>query len=446
MTRAEEPAAGVERRTFGASGRGAHRRRAAHRTDRDARSRPDRDGRPRGADPGDRTSPATISKTPPRSAVRRRPSRWRRALADLARTKAGDFPVGLVGVGGTGAAGDPSRRRARRRRRPTRPDRGARHPRRRSTATTRRAVLARVTAKTLIMNGQQDPDAAAAAARWHHDRLPGSRVEMVPGSPGASPDGRLSLADVWDRVLSHVAPGTKLPPDADRRPDRRRDLGRERRADLPRLRRAVGRARRRGRRDAGGISSATPTPCCASTTRGAAPRHPSPPTPRTARSPASRVRSGTTCSSSRRTSTTCTSAPAAATSCTCTASCAGRCAPTCGARPEWDGDLIDRPACPSCGARDAASRRRLVRRDAVRPRPHRAGGRRVRRVRLDRHLRRGLSGSRLRRPRGRVRRAHRRAQPRAQRRGRSRSTTRARASRACSCRQWVDEIDRAPAT
>jgi NAD-dependent deacetylase len=24
---------------------------------------------------------------------------------------------------------------------------------------------------------------------------------------------------------------------------------------------------------------------------------------------------------------------------------------TCGDRPEWDGDLIDRPACPSCGAR-----------------------------------------------------------------------------------------------
>ena len=47
---------------------------------------------------------------------------------------------------------------------------------------------------------------------------------------------------------------------------------------------------------------------------------------------------------------------------------------TCGARPEWDADLIDRPPCPACGAAHPAPRRRVVRRDAVRTRPHRAGG------------------------------------------------------------------------
>jgi len=60
-----------------------------------------------------------------------------------------------------------------------------------------------ITAKTLIVNGQRDPDAAAAEARWYKKHIPSSRIEMVPG------DGPLALTDVWDRALSHTAPGAK---------------------------------------------------------------------------------------------------------------------------------------------------------------------------------------------------------------------------------------------
>jgi len=68
------------------------------------------------------------------------------------------------------------------------------------------ALLDRIVAKTLLTNGQADPTAAAAAARWFTERLASSRVEMVPRA--GDPDARLALADVWERVLSHVAPGT----------------------------------------------------------------------------------------------------------------------------------------------------------------------------------------------------------------------------------------------
>ncbi|WP_203581228.1 alpha/beta fold hydrolase [Microbacterium hibisci] len=67
-------------------------------------------------------------------------------------------------------------------------------------------LLARIPAKTLILNGQRDPDAAAAAARWYKERLPSARIEMVPRTD--DPTARVILADVWERVLSHVAPGT----------------------------------------------------------------------------------------------------------------------------------------------------------------------------------------------------------------------------------------------
>ncbi|WP_109210806.1 MULTISPECIES: hypothetical protein [Microbacterium] len=67
-------------------------------------------------------------------------------------------------------------------------------------------LLARIAAKTLIMNGQNDPEAAAAAARWYKERMPSARIEMVPRT--GDPTSRLILADVWERVLSHVAPGT----------------------------------------------------------------------------------------------------------------------------------------------------------------------------------------------------------------------------------------------
>ncbi|GAA1940594.1 hypothetical protein GCM10009775_35610 [Microbacterium aoyamense] len=67
-------------------------------------------------------------------------------------------------------------------------------------------LLETVTAKTLILNAQKDPDAAAAAASWHRDHLPDVRVEMVPLTRAGDP--RLSLGDVWTRVLSFCAPGT----------------------------------------------------------------------------------------------------------------------------------------------------------------------------------------------------------------------------------------------
>ena len=64
-------------------------------------------------------------------------------------------------------------------------------------------LLETVSAKALILNGQGDPDAAAAEARWYKEHLASSRIEMVPGSSG------LALPDVWERALSHVAPGSK---------------------------------------------------------------------------------------------------------------------------------------------------------------------------------------------------------------------------------------------
>lgn len=67
-------------------------------------------------------------------------------------------------------------------------------------------LLGRVRAKTLILNGRDDPEAAATDARWHQTRLPAARLEMVPGADSTDP--RVSLADVWERVLSHVAPGS----------------------------------------------------------------------------------------------------------------------------------------------------------------------------------------------------------------------------------------------
>lgn len=67
-------------------------------------------------------------------------------------------------------------------------------------------IAGAVTAKVLLMNGQKDPDAAAAAAAWHKATFATARIEMVP-SPGEG-DLRLDLAAVWARVLSHTAPGT----------------------------------------------------------------------------------------------------------------------------------------------------------------------------------------------------------------------------------------------
>lgn len=65
------------------------------------------------------------------------------------------------------------------------------------------ALIADVTAKTLVMNGQRDEAAAAAAATWYREHLESARVEMVPA------DSTMSLSAVWGRVLSHLAPRTK---------------------------------------------------------------------------------------------------------------------------------------------------------------------------------------------------------------------------------------------
>ncbi|WP_349428024.1 hypothetical protein [Microbacterium sp. LWS13-1.2] len=67
-------------------------------------------------------------------------------------------------------------------------------------------LLERIPAKTLLMNAREDPDAANAAARWFAERLASARVEMVPQT--SDPESRLVLGEVWERVLSHVAPGT----------------------------------------------------------------------------------------------------------------------------------------------------------------------------------------------------------------------------------------------
>lgn len=72
-------------------------------------------------------------------------------------------------------------------------------------------TLAGVSAQTLILVGEHDPDAAAAAAEWHRARLPSARVEIVP-PPSEGADARLALGVVWERVLAHTAPGTQARP------------------------------------------------------------------------------------------------------------------------------------------------------------------------------------------------------------------------------------------
>jgi pimeloyl-ACP methyl ester carboxylesterase len=59
-------------------------------------------------------------------------------------------------------------------------------------------------AKSLIVNGQADAIAGNAHATWYQRSLPDARVEMIPNR------GHLVIIPAWDRVLSHVGPGTKL--------------------------------------------------------------------------------------------------------------------------------------------------------------------------------------------------------------------------------------------
>jgi pimeloyl-ACP methyl ester carboxylesterase len=61
---------------------------------------------------------------------------------------------------------------------------------------------AAISAKTLLLYGQHDPDAPARAARWWKDRIAGARVEMIPRT------GSDLIVPFWGRVLSHAAPHT----------------------------------------------------------------------------------------------------------------------------------------------------------------------------------------------------------------------------------------------
>lgn len=127
------------------------------------------------------------------------------AISELVTKEAHSRPVGLVGVGSAGelalmVAADLG----------DRVDRLAivamPEP---ATPLDREEVAERlqsIAAQTLVVNGRHDPEAASAAAEWLRSRLPSARVEMVPGVSDEDP--RVSLADQWDRVLAHVAPGT----------------------------------------------------------------------------------------------------------------------------------------------------------------------------------------------------------------------------------------------
>lgn len=57
-----------------------------------------------------------------------------------------------------------------------------------------------IAAKTLLLFGQADADAPSRHARWWKDRIPDSRVEMVPRA------GSDIVNTMWGRVLSHAAP------------------------------------------------------------------------------------------------------------------------------------------------------------------------------------------------------------------------------------------------
>lgn len=60
-----------------------------------------------------------------------------------------------------------------------------------------------VQAKTLLLYGSRDPIAASRHGSWWQKRLPNARLEVVPGA------GHLLIFLMWQRVLSHLAPGAK---------------------------------------------------------------------------------------------------------------------------------------------------------------------------------------------------------------------------------------------
>ena len=62
---------------------------------------------------------------------------------------------------------------------------------------------AAVKAKTLLLYGSADPVAGPRHAQWWKKHIPDSRVEIVPGA------GHLLVFPMWERALSHLAPGAK---------------------------------------------------------------------------------------------------------------------------------------------------------------------------------------------------------------------------------------------
>lgn len=68
------------------------------------------------------------------------------------------------------------------------------------------AALSRVAASTALFAAPDDPVAPAADAQWYVAHLPSATLTTAEPSDPAL-DKRLSLTDVWEQVLPHVAPG-----------------------------------------------------------------------------------------------------------------------------------------------------------------------------------------------------------------------------------------------
>jgi pimeloyl-ACP methyl ester carboxylesterase len=63
--------------------------------------------------------------------------------------------------------------------------------------------VAAVAAKTLLLYGAADGTASRPHALWYLDWLHDARLEMVPAA------GHLLIVPMWERVLAHLAPGSK---------------------------------------------------------------------------------------------------------------------------------------------------------------------------------------------------------------------------------------------
>jgi pimeloyl-ACP methyl ester carboxylesterase len=60
-----------------------------------------------------------------------------------------------------------------------------------------------VKAKTLLLYGSEDPLVGPRHANWWKEQIPDSRVEVAPGA------GHMLIFPLWERALSHLAPGAK---------------------------------------------------------------------------------------------------------------------------------------------------------------------------------------------------------------------------------------------